>query len=175
MARIGQEWRDGNLEINREHLASNAVRDGLVHLAPELYRKPAHGRSAVCACIEGNYHELGLCLLASSLETEGWTIHYLGANTPVSTLCSFIKAGRPDIVCVSAKIMGGGGAGARDVQWIGRAVRQVKAAYLLGGMSNGDASAAEFKCDYSSDSTDGAIAFLKDRFQLKPGPKRRRP
>ncbi len=173
MTRIGQEWMDGRLEINREHLASNAVLDGLIHLAPELYRKPSHGRSAVCACLEGNYHELGLRALSFSLESEGWKVHYLGANTPVETLRSFIKTERPDVVCVSTKIMNGTHRVLRDVQSIGRAVHRLKTTYLVGGISNGDLSAAELKCDYASNSTDGAMAFLKDRFQLKPGPKKR--
>jgi len=174
MTRIGQEWHDGTLEINREHLASNAVHDGLTQLGPELYRKPAHGRTAVCACLEGNFHELGLRALSISLETEGWKVHYLGADTPLETLRSFIKNERPDIVCISAKIIDGSQRVLRNVQSIGRAAHQSKTTFLLGGMSNGDSSVADFKSDYLSNSTDGALAFLKDRFQLKPGPKKRK-
>ena len=173
MIRMGREWQDGRLEINKEHLASNAVLDGVIHLGPELYRKPRHGRSAVCACLEENLHELGLRLLSFSLEIEGWKVHYLGANTPVATLRAFLKNERPDIVCVSAKIVSGSKHALRNLQLIGSAGRRMNATYLVGGMANGVSSVDDFHCDYVSNSTEGALAFLKDRFQLKPGPKKR--
>jgi MerR family transcriptional regulator, light-induced transcriptional regulator len=173
MARIGEEWRSGKLDVNREHLASNAVLEALIHLHPELHRKPSHGLSAVCACAEGNYHELGLRLFAYALETEGWKVHYLGANTPFLTLRSFMKNSRPDLICLSATIIDRKISSMSSFRAIGKAARAMKAIYLVGGSMSNGYSIDYFKCDYITDSVREAVVFLKNHFQLKPGPKTR--
>ena len=173
MACIGEEWRSGKLDVDREHLASNAVLEALVQLNPELHRKPSHGLSAVCACAEGNQHELGLRLLAYALETEGWKVRYLGASTPFLTLRSFIKRSRPNLICVSATIVEKHIDLRSEFQSIGKAARAMKATYLVGGSISANYSIDDFKCDYLTDSIREAVVFLKDRFQLKPGPKTR--
>jgi len=173
MVRIGEEWRAGKLDVDREHLASNAVLEALVQLKPELHRKPLHGLSAVCACAEGDNHELGLRLLAYALETEGWKVHYLGANTPFLTLRSFIKSSRPNLICVSATIVERKLDLIHELQTIGKAARSMKATYLVGGAISGTYPIEDFKCDHVTASVREAVVFLKDRFQLKPGPKTR--
>lgn len=171
MVRIGDQWQAGGLDIDREHLTSNAVLEALVHLTPELHRKPSHGLSAVCACAEGDYHEIGLRLLSYVLETEGWKVHYLGANTPSQTLRSFVKSARPELICVSATIIEKNKQLIAKSRTIGKTARAIKATYLVGGSASANYSLDDFNCDYVSTSVREAVLFLKDRFQLKPGPK----
>jgi len=147
MVRIGEEWRAGKLDVDREHLASNAVLEALVQLKPELHRKPLHGLSAVCACAEGDNHELGLR--------------------------SFIKSSRPNLICVSATIVERKLDLIHEFQTIGKAARSMKATYLVGGAISGTYPIEDFKCDHVTASVREAVVFLKDRFQLKPGPKTR--
>ncbi len=170
MTRVGEEWAAGNIEINQEHRASNCVLEGLVLLNPDLHRKPANGLSAACACIEGDYHELGLRLLSYTLETEGWEVHYLGASTPGETLRRFVTRRRPDLICLSVTIAGDGRNPLSDIRSTGKTAREIPAAFLVGGSFAPGRSGTDFSCDLVADSITGAVGFLKDRFHLKPGP-----
>jgi MerR family transcriptional regulator, light-induced transcriptional regulator len=174
MARVGEGWRSGTLEINQEHRASNAVLEGLILLNPELHRKPSNGLAVVCACVEGDYHELGLRVLSSSLEMEGWRVHYLGANTPRETLQTFAGSARPDLICLSATILDGKNGSVDDIRAIGKTAREISAVCLVGGSFPGNYSAGDFHCDGISASVGEAVTFLKDRFDLRPGPSKKR-
>lgn len=172
MARIGDEWQQGKLEVNREHLASNALLESLVQLHPELHRKPAHALSAVCACAEGDYHELGIRLVSYALETEGWAVHYLGANTPTGTLRAFVKVLSPELICLSARDAGTDDQGMSRIRSVGKSARAVNATFLVGGSFSRVLSTEELQCDHVSSFISGAMDYLKDRFQLKPGPRK---
>jgi excisionase family DNA binding protein len=98
---IGGEWERGELGVDQEHAASHALAEALVRTAPELHRKEPNRKSALCACPDGELHELGLQGLAYSLECEGWKVHYLGGNTPLESISSVVRDERPDLVCLS--------------------------------------------------------------------------
>jgi MerR family transcriptional regulator, light-induced transcriptional regulator len=173
MVQIGERWQEGRLETNQEHLASNALLEGLVRLNSQLHRKPANGLSAVCACAEGDYHEIGVRMLAYALEAEGWNIHYLGANTPFDTLGSFIKKKTPELICVSATIVDGNQRVIGGLRNIGTIVRSRSAAYLIGGLFLGKYSNGDLNCDFISASVTDAVDFVKDRFGLSTTQRKR--
>ena len=172
MVRIGEMWADGKLEVNKEHLASQAVMEALIRTGAEIYRKPSNGLSAACACAEGDYHEIGLRILASTLESEGWSVHYIGANTPFDTLSSFIKVMEPDLVCLSSTLHKPSRDFTERVRGIGKRTRSYKGTFVVGGFYTGDYTTQDLHCDYISTSVHDAVAFLRDKFQLKPGPKK---
>jgi len=171
MARMGDQWRAGKLDIDQEHLTSNTVLEALVNLNPELHRKPSHGLTAVCACTEGDYHELGLRMLSYTLETEGWKVYYLGANTPVQTLRSYMRSTRPELLCLSAMMIEGKKELIGNIRSIGKTARAIGAAYVVGGSFSGDYVPGDFNCHYIAHSVQETIVFVKNRFHLKPGPK----
>lgn len=172
MGRIGEEWMAGRLDIDREHIASNSVVEALVRLSPELHRKPSNGLSAVCACAEGDYHQIGLLTMAYALEADGWNIHLLGANTPFSTLQSFMKIMKPELVCVSSTVIVKKKQLIDGLRAVGTTAHSYGATYIVGGFFLKDHTPEEFHSDYISASVHDALAMVKDRFQLRPGPKR---
>ena len=172
MVRIGELWAEGKLEVNKEHLASQAVLEILIRLGPQLHHKPSNGMSAVCASAEGDYHEIGLRILAYVLESEGWSVHYVGANTPFDTLGSLIKANTPELICLSFTLEDRPEAFFDNVRSLGKLARSYNATYVVGGFFAGNHSEKDFQCDYISSSAHDAVAFLRDKFQLKPGPKK---
>jgi excisionase family DNA binding protein len=172
MTRIGEEWRVGKLEVNQEHLASNSVLEALVRLNPDLHRKPINGLSAVCACAEGDHHQIGLRGLAYALEGEGWNVHYLGANTPTDTLKSFMKTMKPELICVSSTVISGKKQFVDRMSLIGEMAHSYRATFLVGGFLLGNYAPSDFNCDYISSSIHDAMAFIRDKFQLRPGPKK---
>ncbi len=173
MAAIGRLWREGKLEINREHLASQAVMESIIRLSPELHRKPSNGKTAVCACAEGELHEIGLRAVSYALDTEGWEVQYLGAATPFDALASYITVSRPEAVCLSCTAGRQSRSPVNNIRSIGKLVRSYKGIFIVGGLFAAGRTSEEFSCDSVAGSARDAIALLKERLQLRPGPKKR--
>jgi len=171
MVEIGEMWASGKLKINEEHIASHALLEAIIRLSPELYRKPSNGLSAVCACAEDEYHEIGLRILAYVLESEGWKVHYLGANTPFDTLRELFRAIKPDLVCLSYTMESPADQFMRKVKSLGTLVHSDMSTFVVGGFYAGNHSTKDFHCDHIATSAHDTVSFLRDRFQLKPGPK----
>ncbi|HUN66362.1 MAG TPA: cobalamin-dependent protein [Bacteroidota bacterium] len=172
MARIGELWMSNEIEINQEHRASHAVMEGIIRLAPELHRKTANGRTAICACPEGEYHEIGLRCLAVSLESEGWNVEYLGANTPFTTLASFLRPSKADLVCLSATFDDLQDGRAGQFRDFGAVCRSFGVTLTCGGLFLRKYPKEELGCDFIGETLTGILQFVRDRFGLRPGPKK---
>ena len=101
LVRVGELWEEGKISVHEEHLVSQALTEAMIRVAPELRRKPSNGLSAAFACLEGELHDIGLRCLAYSFESEGWKIHYIGANTPTDSILSFTEGLKPDLFALS--------------------------------------------------------------------------
>jgi len=172
LVRIGEYWARGEIEISHEHRASQAITAAMIRLAPELYRKPLNGLSAMCACIEGEIHEIGLRSLAFTLESEGWKVDYIGANTPVDTMISFIKRVRPEAVCVSFTVMENEKKVLEGFKSVGSLIKSYGGRFIVGGFYSVNYTASDLYCDHIASSAHDALDYLKDEFKLKPGPKK---
>jgi methanogenic corrinoid protein MtbC1 len=82
LVEIGELWEAGEVSVAQEHLASGAVRTALQRLIADS-RGKVRG-TAVLACAPGEWHEIGLLMVAVLLRAEGWQVAYLGPNTPVA-------------------------------------------------------------------------------------------
>ncbi len=60
------------------------------------------GPRAVLACAPGEQHDLGLIVFGLALRHQGWSVTYLGADTPVETLAAAAEQLQPDAVVVVA-------------------------------------------------------------------------
>jgi excisionase family DNA binding protein len=169
---IGREWENGELGIDQEHAASHAIAEALVRTAAELHRKEPNRKSAVCACPGGEFHELGLQGLAYSLECEGWRVHYLGANTPLESILTVVRAGRPDLVCLSLTTVKHRAELIEKLRKLASSIHAYNGKLLLGGQYAVKLSAENIKCDHIASSIEGAISYAREAFQLKPGPKK---
>ncbi|GIW06197.1 MAG: hypothetical protein KatS3mg060_1002 [Dehalococcoidia bacterium] len=101
LERIGDLWERGELDVAHEHLASAVVRDLLSNL--RLYQPPAppDGRVAVAACAASERHELGLRMVTALLEQQGWSVQFLGADTPASSTVQFVTDNEADLLLIS--------------------------------------------------------------------------
>ncbi len=108
MARVGEEWRQGRLQVGEEHMATQVVHEALLRLrygwghpgAPPT--TPREQRPvAVVGAMEGDQHDLGALAIRVLLEREGWRVYYLGANVPVEEFSSIQQAQGASLVCIS--------------------------------------------------------------------------
>ncbi|GEM_PF-641585 len=172
LVHIGEMWYTGKIGIEQEHIASNAITEALIRFAPEVHHKSKNGLTALCACPEGEYHEIGLRSFSYVLESEGWGVYYVGANTPFDTIQSFMKAMQPNVVCLSFTVANKQENFFHRMKSLGAYAHSYHAQFIVGGFYSANYTESDFECNRIIASSSDAVAYLKDVFQLKPGPKK---
>ena len=130
---VGERWSCGEIGICHEHRASYKTLDALAYLQGQIYTRPSGGKSAVCACIDQEGHEIGLRCASILLESEGWTCHYIGARTPHDALAGEIRELRPNIVVLSMTRREPDSPAAEHLREVIAAAQSVGAKVVLGG------------------------------------------
>jgi methanogenic corrinoid protein MtbC1 len=97
---VGDCWERGELGVGQEHGASEAVRAKLRALLDAGAEGPSG--TAVLCCAAGERHEIGLLSVAVLLQSDGWAIVYLGADTPLADAVAVASARDASLLCVSA-------------------------------------------------------------------------
>ena len=105
MRRIGDLWRNGELTIAEEHLASRTVLNAVQKLRAVMPVPKMTGNLAFVAAIEGDLHELPTHLVQVILESSGWEVLNFGANTPLYSLTAELLQHSPELVCISATLI----------------------------------------------------------------------
>jgi methanogenic corrinoid protein MtbC1 len=98
--RLGQRWAAAEMGVAHEHFASNVVGGRLRALARGW--GSGVGPRAVLACQPGERHDLGLLCFGLALREQGWTITYLGADTPLRDVVAVCGELSPEIVVLSS-------------------------------------------------------------------------
>jgi methanogenic corrinoid protein MtbC1 len=103
--RIGLLWQHNEITVAQEHLATAISQNVLAQLYPSAEFEPLNGRKALFAATAGNEHTLGLRMVSDAFELDGWSVQYLGANTPTDSLLAQIDAWRPEVVGLSVSLV----------------------------------------------------------------------
>jgi MerR family transcriptional regulator, light-induced transcriptional regulator len=97
---LGDRWERGELSVAQEHFAANVLRGRLLGLARGWGR--GAGPRALLACPEGERHDLGLIAFGLALRERGWSIDYLGPDTPVESIEEAARRTGPSVVVLSS-------------------------------------------------------------------------
>jgi MerR family transcriptional regulator, light-induced transcriptional regulator len=97
---LGRRWERGEASVAQEHFASNVLRGRLLGLARGWGQ--GSGPKVVLACAPGELHDLPLIIFGLALAARGWTITYLGPDTPIATIQETLAEVRPRLVVVAA-------------------------------------------------------------------------
>ncbi|HVN52623.1 MAG TPA: B12-binding domain-containing protein [Acidimicrobiales bacterium] len=140
MARIGDEWRDGVLDVADEHVASTIALRALARLGPQFNRRGPKRGAVVVGAPSGDLHGLPIALVADPLRGRGYHVVDLGPNTPAA---SFGHAAGHTARLVAVAI---GATTRRNDDAIRSAIRAVRRAadvpVILGGAAVGSAAKA---------------------------------
>jgi methanogenic corrinoid protein MtbC1 len=101
LVEIGERWQRGELSVADEHYVTQYLRRKALALV-SAYDRPAGQRSVLACCAPGEWHELGLLLVALFLLRRGYRVVYLGPDLPVDNLAAAVARIQPDLVCLSA-------------------------------------------------------------------------
>lgn len=162
MHRVGELWHEGSVTVADEHFATRTATRAVERVGLSVRRGVA-GRTVVCCAPEGELHELPVLCLQVLLESEGWRVRGLGANTPFFTLADAVARGRPELVCVSATMMLDLERTAREYAQFLEAARRAGTRVALGGEGFRDeAVRRRFAADFYGQSFRELKEFLTD-------------
>jgi len=102
---VGELWEHNRVSVATEHLATAITERILAAIYPSLLSEtPPHGRTAIICCSANEYHQIGARMVADLMESTGWNVSFLGANTPIDDLLGMIEERSPDFVGLSVSL-----------------------------------------------------------------------
>ena len=101
LARIGDLWHANELTIADEHRASRIIETLLDRAAAARPKTGPRIGTAVVATAIGDRHSIPAQMVAAGLQTEGFSVHYLGADLPVDEIVQLAERETADLVALS--------------------------------------------------------------------------
>jgi len=98
---LGFMWHAGDVSIAEEHLATALISRAITRQAAPLPAPPLGAPRLLLSCLAGEFHELGVRIVAEVARSAGWQAEVLGANTPREAAIRFIAVHRPAAVGLS--------------------------------------------------------------------------
>jgi MerR family transcriptional regulator, light-induced transcriptional regulator len=104
MYEVGVLWERARITVAGEHLATAITQGVLASLAARLPRRAiaAERPVAVVGCGPGDFHSLGVRMVADFLQAAGWRVFELGAATPAAAFASVAAERGARVVAVSS-------------------------------------------------------------------------
>lgn len=103
--RVGVLWQQNRISVAQEHLATAMAQNILAKAFARAEFGEPIGRKALFACVPGNQHSLGLRMVSDAFELRGWSVQFLGADTPLNALVEQVESWRPDLVGLSVSVI----------------------------------------------------------------------
>ncbi len=101
---VGELWENNKISVATEHLASSIVEAILNEHYSKIISEKRINKKVVVACIEREYHQIGIKMISDVFEMNGWNSYFLGANTPIHDLIAFVRKINPDFLAISLSI-----------------------------------------------------------------------
>lgn len=98
---IGKKWEFNLISSAAEHLASSIVESVINKMFFHIMAEKRAKKSIVLACVEYEYHQIGIKMVGDVFEMHGWDAMLLGANTPSNDLIKFVLEIKPDLIALS--------------------------------------------------------------------------
>jgi len=101
---IGERWQLGLANVAEEHLCSRTTERALGVVAANSVKQPRNGSRLLITSVAGDLHDIGPRILADEFESAGWSVLFLGANTPAADIVLAAEAFDPHVVALGAKL-----------------------------------------------------------------------
>lgn len=103
-AELGSLWRRKRLSVAQEHLATEITLHEMERLRQASDAGTRLGARVVVTTVAGDIHAVGARMVADFLLMDGWTVDYLGANTPTRDLVDFVRQRGAELVALSVTL-----------------------------------------------------------------------
>jgi excisionase family DNA binding protein len=133
MHEVGELWFQGTITVADEHLATRVLLSALQQLRSVVVHAGPIGLNAICCGIEGDLHELPVHLAEIILESDGWDVKNLGANTPLFALRDMVTDRRPQLICIAGRTVADLDRTASEFDRLRKLTDRIGAQVTLGG------------------------------------------
>jgi len=100
--RVGLLWQTGAVNSAQEHFLSNLIRQKVIVAIDGLMTSPGPtARTFFLFLRDGEWHELGLLILAYLVKKSGHKLVYFGQSLPLDCLSEAIRGHNPDFLLTS--------------------------------------------------------------------------
>jgi len=168
MQQIGDLWYRGEISVAHEHQAASETVSAIIRLQSELRMGKQTALLALCACPEEEQHDIGLRCVASILGVEGWTVHYLGARTPMDSIGEFCRELKPSMVCLSTTMEENARALVAGIGKLKKALHAKKVRLVLGGRPLMDGGRQTNIRENFFATSAGLLEYVRTEFQKTP-------
>jgi methanogenic corrinoid protein MtbC1 len=100
MEKIAHLYRQDEINLATEHMATRISRSIADQLQPMLPRQNRNGKSVLIICADGEPEELGAQMCADLFEADGWSVYFVGGGIPNDEVLMLVGQFRPDILLV---------------------------------------------------------------------------
>ncbi|MEO6694472.1 MAG: cobalamin-dependent protein [Ignavibacteria bacterium] len=151
MKNIGIMWMNKMIGIENEHIASNTIQTALFQLEKIVQKKESINKTAICAGLEKEFHEIGLLCVKISLEYDGWNVIYPGTNLPYKSLIKLIEILKPDLVCLSTTYISNITLFEKQILSLHKKINEFGGILLIGGHNTNRKSIMDLKCNSTAE------------------------
>lgn len=102
--KIGELWEYNLITVAAEHMATSVSESVMNDLYEYVINENRQKKKVVLGCIENEYHQVGIKMIADIFEMNGWDTYFLGSNVPNTEFFDFLKEIKPDIIAISLSI-----------------------------------------------------------------------
>jgi len=102
---VGRLWETNQITVAKEHMATAIVQAVMAQLYERMPEPAQSQGAAVITGVEGEFHQVGANMVADILEADGWSVSFLGTNTPHAGILDTIEEQQADLVGVSATML----------------------------------------------------------------------
>lgn len=106
-ARLGTLWVEGKISIAQEHIGTQITISEMGRLRPMLKPRPRLNKQILIAAPAGDMHSLGGRMISDFLHMDGWSVLFLGADTPPGEIFQTAKQKKVDVVGLSVTVKAG--------------------------------------------------------------------
>lgn len=104
LVRVGEEWASGAISVHQEKEISVLCRELVTEVTLRHTPDYPDGLLLLSACVEGEMHEIGLCMVNGLLRQRGHRVRYLGPDVATVFLIEAIESIAPDAVLLSSSV-----------------------------------------------------------------------
>lgn len=101
---VGEMWEYNKISVATEHLSSAIVEAILNEFYSSIISKNKINKTVIVACVESEFHQIGVKMINDIFEVNGWSSYFLGANTPTNELIIYAKSLNVDMIAISLSI-----------------------------------------------------------------------
>jgi methanogenic corrinoid protein MtbC1 len=126
---VGMMWKQNKVDVAMEHYFSSSTQLIMSQLYPYITGASREKRENVCLALAvcGEFHDIGVRMVADFLEMDGWKTFFLGSNLCNEDIVKTVVDHKADLVVLSATMF-------FNVESIARAVRSIRAVESLAGL-----------------------------------------